>query len=175
MVKLLCLKKMLLASVVLFIFNSSIAGQKFNSYKDKYTGKEIQSTNFENIYTRINPRSGSDKVDFSIYKIQDSLFLCLSVRLGGYRSLTIPEGSKLLLKPIQSESVVLSCLVDSESSISEVAGTTSIIQLYYLTDQDIEKLRKVDIEALRVEHASGNLDFELKDKKAGLIKKVLTN
>lgn len=162
-------------SAILFILTISIPGigQHFEKKVDKFTGQETLYTKFETVYRKLGFGEAGEKIDFSIFKIRDSLFLCLSIRLGGSKFIDINQSQLLYLRPEKGESIKLPA-VSSESSIRDRSLSASYLtQMYLIPDIELNKLRNSTIEAIRIEHASGNLDFEIKNKFSGLFAKVL--
>lgn len=162
--------------VGLLVFSSNGHSQKFEKSIDKFTGKILYYTPFETIYRKLGSNGDAgEKVSFSYLKVNDSIFLYLSLRIGGNRLFSINENQTLYLKPVNGESIKIQASTNQISNLdpSNNVQATYISQTYFLGDNELQILRSSKIEAIRIEHISGNLDFEIKDKYSSLFSKLL--
>lgn len=158
---------------LLFSFNMETSAQKFEKKTDKFTGKTTEYTPLETIYRRLGAGQAGEKVEYSLMKINDSLYLYLNIRKGGSGLYQINEGQAAYLKPLGGESIKLKAAATQVSETLMQADGALISNLYYLDGAALDMLRKNDLEGIRVEHQSGNFDYELKGKFAGTIRKAL--
>lgn len=164
----------LLAVILALTTTTEIAAQHFERSIDKFTGKETQYTKFETIYRKLGMGEAGEKIDFSFFKIGDSLFLCLSIRMGASKFIAIKENQLLYLKPENGASIVLPAVSSELSKHDRSMSASFILQMYLVPITELNKLRNSSIGAIRIEHSSGNWEFELKNKFSSLFAKVLS-
>ncbi|MDD2793696.1 MAG: hypothetical protein PHD73_11000 [Sediminibacterium sp.] len=162
--------------ITLLICSTELHAQKFEKLVDKFTGRTTYYTKFQDIYRKATVSNNvPDAVSCSIFKVSDSLYLCLSMKMGGFKRVEIAEGAKLYLKPATGPATILLAASTEQSEIIQSSyDGTSITQMYRLTDKDIDILRITQISDIRVEHTSGKIDYAIKSKKSEIIKKALT-
>lgn len=170
---------MKILSLILFSFCSSIiCAQKFEQIKDKFTGKVTNYTKFETIYRSMGAvGDAGERVQFSYFKFNDSLFFYLGIRKGGNSIIQVGQGQSLQIKfSGTGGTTILSAYQNQVSKIEPAASVnaTYISVLYFLDPEVTNKMRSTDIEAIRMEHAAGSLEWDIKGKYSSLPRKTLT-
>lgn len=168
------LTTLILLSTIISI--TSTRAQKFERVVDRITGKTTLYTAFETIYRKAGVGEAGEKVSFSFFKINDTLFLCLDIRLGGYKVFGVKEGQSLYLKTSKAQPIILPAASTQLSQLdnSKSVQASYLTQMYRLTSNDIESLRNGSVSAIRIENTDGHFDYEIKDKFSGLFAKVLS-
>ncbi|MES2062548.1 MAG: hypothetical protein V4456_11550 [Bacteroidota bacterium] len=178
------MKKSYLTAVLLCLLALTVNAQKLLPPKiDKMTGDTTLKTSEERIFTSLSWTGGETDILYTYAaKYKGSKFLVFHINVtNGKRSsvFAVSKGSKAFLK-IANGSIIELTAGTSEISESQVFSGTfgantrgDAYPIFELTKELEEKFKGVSVVMVRIETTNGNMDFEIKEKKATIISKEI--
>lgn len=165
------MKQMLLFSLI-FGFALNVSAQKIKEREiDKFTKLENITTSWETLYTRTIFPSGKYSFGFYIKKQGESSYTIFA-EITTPKCMKYDSGNGITLLLLNGETITL------ETAYTGVSGAVAdnvwrFKTSFVLSEEDVQKLKVSDVSDVRLTTIDTYYDFELKDKKRSLLKRML--
>ena len=169
-------KLILLGMVLVYCFNTNAQKIKNREF-DKFTKKETITTSVETLYTRTTfLNTGEYKFKFYIKKTEeDSYTMFATISTPECEKYSENSGVRFLLS--NGDVVELQTLYTGVSGLAIVTTNRKVYAFetaFVLSSEDVKKMKEFEITDVRVLTIDGYHDHELKEKKRGMIKRMLS-
>jgi hypothetical protein len=181
------MKKLYIIAILVATTGSSAFSQKLLKPKvDMIRGDTIQATSEESVYFSLK-LTGSSQLKTAAVKTGKYYFLDFRIKnengVGHSTHYAIIKGAKAYLKLDDNSLVTISALGSEASNgkadlagnqdLSVVATSSDMTMRYILSEEDVAKLSAHGVKVIRLETTKEDFDYEIKDKNAMVIGKVL--
>lgn len=140
----------------------------------KESGDTIWSTQDQKIYTKPGgPRAVGDYLKTTVIKTKAGYSLELEIQTGRTNTFTITKGSAVDIELADGSAVSLYSNNDNSSRISRLNYGCYIFVFYRIRADDFKQLLAAPVKMIRVHASIGNMDYEIKDKSAEVLKEQL--
>ena len=165
------MKKLLLCFLCIFYLGNSYAQKLSINKVDKFSKEVQQETTLETLFsTNLLGTGFVYRFEFSLRKTGDKWNMPANILLKDVEKYDDDSGIILLLS--NDETIILKTLYTG-IGIKEFGNGHLFETCFSLSDEDISKLSKNDIKAIRIMYLGGSYDKELKGKKQGLVRSML--